>query len=93
MGSLTQGKDKIEIEYRFRYFEDDKVFDSKDRKSYWSGTVTADKQNAVLYMREMIKQLAPGPWDEILMGPGGQEAFIKELMSKEWANAQQHTLQ
>lgn len=36
------------FEYRFRYYEDDKAFDSKDRKSFYSGTFPGVTDEAVV---------------------------------------------
>jgi len=42
----AEGK-KLHLEYRFRYYVDDKVFDSKDRKSWYAFEATGTEDEAI----------------------------------------------
>ena len=46
---------KYEVVYRFRYYEDESVFNSDDRKSWYEGTVSDTRKNVIIKIREMAK--------------------------------------
>jgi hypothetical protein len=89
--SLTEVElEKVyEISYRFRYYEDDEVFESKDRKSSYRAEVHSTRSYAIACIRSiadgMKKAGASGEVDELLMHKGDIDRFMKELSDKPWA--------
>ena len=87
LGSACTTEDgDFEMIYRFRYYVDKEVFeDSKDKKSWYKGTVSkdhADKDKIIEAMRAMTKALwtqSGGQRYEIMMGNGGEEEFMDEM--------------
>jgi hypothetical protein len=49
---------RYELTYRFRYHDDDKVFDSKDRKNWYRGEIANTRAFAIAGIREAVRQLA-----------------------------------
>jgi hypothetical protein len=48
---------KYELVYRFRYYKDDKVFESEDRKSWYKGTITGTRSFVIANIRHVAKML------------------------------------
>jgi hypothetical protein len=74
-------EEKYELEYRFRYYTDEKIFDSDDKKSWWRGTVSGTRNDVLLGVREVLKQMerfAVGPTHELL-NDGDLRAFAEKL--------------
>lgn len=64
---------KYELVWRFRYYNDDKVFDSEDRKSWYQGTVSGTRSYVIAAIRktaEMIATISPYPLYEVLNDKG-----------------------
>jgi hypothetical protein len=49
---------KYLLKYRFRYYKDDKVFDSDDKRNWYEGFCTGTKNYCVLSIRAVAAQLA-----------------------------------
>jgi hypothetical protein len=49
---------KYEINYRFRYYTDDEVFESKDVKNWYHGEVTGTRNYCVFAIRSLCEQMA-----------------------------------
>lgn len=85
---------KYELDYRFRYYEDDKAFDSKDRKSWYKAEVTATRHFAIVSIRtvanEMHKAGATGEVYE-LINEGDFDAFSKKFLDAPFAYARAAT--
>jgi hypothetical protein len=75
---------KYELTYRFRYHVDDKAFDSKDKKSWYQGTVSGTKQYVILSIRstanELSKQLNGGKMWELL-NDEGFDTFVRKFQN------------
>jgi hypothetical protein len=50
--------EKYELTFRLRYFKDDKVFESKDEKHWYQGTLSGTRNFVVGSFREAVKMLA-----------------------------------
>jgi sigma54-dependent transcription regulator len=48
---------KYELTYRFRYYNDDKVFDSDDEKNWYRGTLTGTRAYVLGTFREVAKNM------------------------------------
>lgn len=77
-----------EIAYRFRYHKDDKIFDSKDRRSTTRLTVSGTRAFCIASLRQMTKDMkahgAIGEVDEILVHDGDVHRFLREFEKKPW---------
>ncbi len=88
LGGVWLDGDVYVMEYRFRYYVDDKTFDSKDKKNWYHAEVPIDgvtEEELISAMRmvvELMWKKSGGQRYELLMGPGG----IKEMMAdlKKW---------
>jgi hypothetical protein len=85
MAGLTEvtPDEKYELKYRFRYHEDDKIFDSADRKNWYEGIVTGTRNYCILSMRSIGKRLeekAQGQLYELLNDTGDPNDFRREYM-------------
>ncbi len=80
---------EYQISYRFRYYKDDKVHDSDDRKSAYSANVHSSRAYALAALRMVadgLKQAgAIGEIDEVMMHDKDVKRFIRELQDKPWA--------
>jgi hypothetical protein len=87
LAELPSGK--FEIKYRFRYHEDDKHFDSADRRSWYKGTTSLSREEAIKAIREMVANLnsagGDGPVYEVMMDDGGPEVFLERLTAMPFA--------
>lgn len=48
---------KYKLTYRFRYYKDDKVFDSEDKKNWYEGEVTGTRSYVIASMRHVAETL------------------------------------
>lgn len=52
------GEQDYALKYRFRYYEDDEVFHSKDRKSEWNAKVPKDElSDGIRVIDEMVEKI------------------------------------
>jgi hypothetical protein len=60
MGALREivPDKKYELKYRFRYYNDEKIFDSEDKRNWYEGICTGTKNYCVLSIRSVAAQLA-----------------------------------
>ena len=75
---------KYELTYRFRYYEDDKFWDSKDKKNWYKGTLSGTRTYVVAIFRLVVKNLAEratGPSYEV-MNDKGYPDFIKRFQDQ-----------
>jgi hypothetical protein len=86
MGSAWHGEDdELHLSYRFRYYEDNKSFDSEDRKVWYDMTIHGDTPEAVEKLVDTIRMLITemerigiaGEAYELMMGPGGIDEMMK----------------
>lgn len=87
---LTKTPEGFQLTYRFRYYVDNKSFDSKDKKS-WSAYVvhSEDKEKMLDTVRKLAVSLAAADGGEIyecLMGDGGTEEFMEKLKAMSWTS-------
>ena len=72
---------KYELTYRFRYYKDDKAFDSEDKKNWYSGICTGTRSYVIACISFTAKQLelkADGELYELL-NDHGYDKFIREF--------------
>jgi hypothetical protein len=87
--------EKYEIKYRFCYYEDDKHFDSEDRKSWYSAAAEAkSRENVIAIVRGLANAMqaafAHGVATEIL-NDGDLSAFTEKLLGMPFAYARQES--
>jgi hypothetical protein len=84
-----ESEKRYQMKFRFRYYKDDKAFDSKDERSSYVTTADCTKAYALATVRhlgnEMLAHGARGPLDELLMVNGDTRRFARELQDKPWA--------
>ncbi len=81
--------DRFKLTYRFRYYEDEKVFDSNDRKNWYSGEGD-DCGGAVNKLRLLagaIKEQANGEMWEVLRGDETVSEFMDKFMKLPFVHA------
>lgn len=74
---------KYKLTYRFRYYKDDKAFDSEDKKNWYEGEVTGTRSYVIAAMRHVAQTLAEksgeaGPVYEVL-NDGDVQKFRRTL--------------
>lgn len=89
---------KYELTYRFRYYEDDKFFDSKDKKNWYQGTISGTRNYVVLTFRQVAKALADKAegssyevmndkgYDDFMRRFNDQPFVVAKMLSKEEAD-------
>lgn len=78
----TTKEGELKGTYRFRYYVDDKTFDSEDKKSWWTMTSTASVAETIEKFRglyEKMWKLSKGDHYEILMDEEGIDSFMKKF--------------
>ena len=65
---------ECELVYRFRYYVDDKAFDSEDKKNWYKGTLTGTRNYVLLSMRSVAEtmktSISDGPLYEVVNDKG-----------------------
>lgn len=72
---------KYELKYRFRYYKDNKQFDSEDKKNWYEGTFTGTRSYVIAAIRFTAKELekrADGDLYELL-NEHGLDQFMREF--------------
>lgn len=59
LGTLGKRDGKIQFEYRFRYYADDKAHDSQDRKSWYAFSAKDDSDESLQAMLATTQKLLP----------------------------------
>jgi hypothetical protein len=75
--------EKYELTYRFRYYKDDEVFDSKDERSWYRGTLSGTRNYVIGSFRAVVKLLAQVQgvqYDEVLY-EGDLRAFSRKVQA------------
>jgi hypothetical protein len=83
-----------QLDYRFRYHKDDKFFDSKDEKNWYTMTVHSTREHVIALIRRVANSLlgvgADGPLTEVL-NEGTQEEFMEKFMHLPFVQARPAT--
>ncbi len=88
LASVWRDGDDYILAYRFRYYEDDKTFDSADRKNWYKAKVPVAKIDQAKLIRimqstaELLWKAGGGKRYELLMDSGGIERLMHDLA--EW---------
>lgn len=90
IATVKRGKDgKWEGEYRFRYYVDDKQFDSQDKKRFYRFTADCSEEKMLELMREVFEFVKPmypnGPYDEMIV-QGSADKFMELAQDRPWFN-------
>lgn len=97
LGSLERDEEKggVIFTYRFRYYVDDKSFDSKDRKNWTSFHIGGESgEKAVDVVRKLCVHLSTvddGKIYECLMGDGGMDEFMEKFEQMPFAKVKKLT--
>jgi hypothetical protein len=100
--SVSEHDDGIHIDYRFRYYNDDKTFDSEDTKNWYKAVVPKDETPSALEIAKdltaKLSEMSGCPSYELIRGESTFEQFMEEFatlpfvdmksMSKEEAEEQ-----
>lgn len=73
---------KYELVYRFRYYKDDKVFDSDDKKNWYKGEITATRSYVIAALRLVGQTMASAHGNqlyELLNEDGDIGKFMREF--------------
>jgi hypothetical protein len=84
LASLTRLPDgKLKLEYRFRYYVDNRAHDSADRKRWHSSITDRSVTEVIAMCSGVARSLAAtsgGEWWELLRGTKSFETFRDELL-------------
>jgi hypothetical protein len=88
--------EKYELVYRFRYYKDDKVFESDDRKSWYAGELSGTRHFIVAGLRSLSRGIAEmGATDsthhELLNESGDLAEFQRRLQDAPYMYARMET--
>jgi len=86
--TVNEDNESYDMTYRWRYYEDDKNFDSDDRKTWYSGTIaktTTSREKLLAGMRGTVELMLKFPeagksW-ELLVEDHDIKAFMKKFES------------
>ena len=87
---FTTDEGELKAIYRFRYYVDDKAFDSEDKKNWWEMTSTKTIAETVENFREIydkLWQLSGGDHYEILMDENGMDDFTERFRKLPFVNS------
>src|SRR5882724_407349 len=96
MAALSRRKDgALELNYRFRYYRDEKVWDSKDKKSWYHAVLKGEDVEHVLKtmrtmfaMSQMRNGANPLGYYELLRGTMTPKEFMEKLAKSHFAHVQ-----
>lgn len=85
---------KYEIVYRFRYYKDDKAFDSKDEKSWYRATVAGTRAFVIASLRTVARLLFEAgalhqPFE--ILNEGDFKQFTKKILDGPFIFARMET--
>lgn len=86
---------KYLLQYRFRYHNDDKIFDSKDKKNWYEGTVSGTRNYCLLSLRNVAQELAlraGGQTVYEILNEGNMEDFMRRFQDMPFAFARTGSL-
>jgi len=96
--TVNEDDETYNMTYRWRYYEDDKNFDSEDRKSWYSATTLKDKiskEKLIANMREAVELILNFPGSEksweLLMEDHDIKAFMKKFEALPFVHMEVHT--
>jgi hypothetical protein len=80
---------KYELTYRFRYYKDDKPFDSEDKKNWYQGQLTGTRLYVIAAMRSVGNKLAGVAHQPLyeVMNDRGVNQFMRDFEKQPWAFA------
>lgn len=95
---LGEKEDVFEITYRFRYYVDDKIHDSNDKKNWYRAEVKKDNytfkqalEHAQTAYKLLYTMAGNAPHHELLKGKDNMEEFTNRFASLPFAHAEKHT--
>lgn len=88
----VEPESKYEIVYRFRYYEDGRVFDSKDKKSWYKAEAIGTKAYCTAAVRSIAQKLSDsansgGKLIELLNDTGNTEDLCRRVLNQPFAYA------
>lgn len=75
---------KYELVYRFRYYRDDAVFESQDKKNWYRGTLTGTRNFVLQSFRQVFQALASASHSHHayeVLNDGDARAFREKIFS------------
>jgi hypothetical protein len=81
--------EKYELVYRFRYYKDDKAFDSEDKRSWYRAELTGTRNYVLLTFRNLAERLhlaSSGPLYEVL-NDKGMDDFLRRFQDMPFVHA------
>ena len=80
---------KYELVYRFRYYKDDKPYDSADTKNWYKGEITGTRSYVIAAIRSVAAKLAWAARQPLyeVMNDRGLNQFMRDFEKQPWAFA------
>jgi len=94
--SLNDEEDKYKVQYRFRYYEDDKTHDSDDRKSWYEGVIykkdmtLAEAIEATEKTFTTFSRLTANEPTSLIKGDMTYEEFMEEFKKLPFVHTESH---
>jgi hypothetical protein len=75
---------KYKLTYRFRYYKDDKAFDSEDKRNWYEGTVTGTRAYVIASLRSVAKKLAEMSTEPLyeVLNEHGLDQFMRDFQDQ-----------
>lgn len=72
---------KYELTYRFRYYNDDKIFESDDKRNWYAGTCTGTRSYCIFSLRSAAAALAEAAHAQVFetINEGDYKDFMKRF--------------
>jgi hypothetical protein len=93
--SVIEPDVKYKLTYRFRYYKDDKAYDSEDKKNWYEGEVTGTRAYVVASIRSVARELerrADGKLYEIMNESGDMQEFMRKFADMPFAYVRQEKI-
>jgi hypothetical protein len=97
LASIWMEDGKATMAYRFRYYKDDKTFDSEDEKNWYGvGSTDPSPDKLVLATRMIADKMAKMAGEEVyelmMADCGSEKAFMEEFAKAPFVDMQQEVL-
>jgi hypothetical protein len=73
--------EKYQLDYRFRYYADDKVFESEDKKSWYTAQLSGTRHYVLESTRAIARRMASEAGSKVseYLNDGDMKAFMEKI--------------
>lgn len=94
--SVIEPDVKYKLTYRFRYYKDDKAYDSEDTKNWYEGEISGTRAYVVAAIRMVAKTLESKADDklyEIMNESGDMQEFMRKFADMPFSYVRQEEIE